>query len=85
MSNHTHNPNFRYGNDNRDLTAANNPFLFPVSYPSQGMPPLGVIKGNKGYYPNDNKGYYINSNRVDISIIDQPNKKQPPNSNYKIP
>ena len=77
MSEHTTDPNFRYGNDNRD----SNPGSF--DYPSQQEVVPSAQKGDKGYYPNDNGGHYANSNRDDISTVDAINKKQPPNSNYK--
>jgi hypothetical protein len=78
MSEHTENPNFRYSNDNRDSTPQAN------SYPSQQEVDADSNKGDRDYYPNDNGGYYANSNRENISTIDPTNKKQPPNSNYKI-
>jgi len=78
MSEHTENPNFRYSNDNRDSTPQAN------SYPSQQEVGADSNKGDRDYYPNDNGGYYANSNRENISTIDPTNKKQPPNSNYKI-
>jgi hypothetical protein len=78
MSQHTSNPNFRYPNDNRDASPSN------FDYPSQQEVDSSAQKGDRTYYPNDNQGYYANSNREDISTIDLTNKKQPPNSNYKI-
>ena len=84
MNKHTSDENFRYGNDNRDLDGVNNPELFDFGLPSQNMPPLGIKKGFLGYYPNDNGGYYANSNRPDTSFVDEKNKIQPPNSNFKI-
>lgn len=79
MSSHLNNPNFRYPNDNRDITPGK------FDYPSQQeIDPL-LKKGDKKYYPNDNGGYYANSNRNNISTVDPINKKQPPNSNYNIP
>ena len=79
MSEHTEDPNFRYSNDNRDQTPGQ------YDYPSQQEVAPTADKGSREYYPNDNRGYYANSNRTDISKIDPPNKKQPPNSNYEIP
>jgi hypothetical protein len=79
MSNHTQIPNFRYSNDNRDSTPK------PHDYPSQQEVNKTANKGDEGYYPNDNGGYYANSNRENISTVDPINKKQLPNSNYKIP
>ena len=79
MSNHTQNPDFRYSNDNRDSTPQVN------SYPSQQEVNQTANKGDEGYYANDNGGYYANSNRENISTTDPTIKKQPPNSNYKIP
>lgn len=78
MSEHTNNPSFRYSNDNRD----SNPLGH--EYPSQQSINQNAKKGESNYYPNDNGGYYPNSNRPNISTIDHTNKKQPPNSNYKI-
>lgn len=77
MSNHTHNPNFRYSNDNRDNTPSKN------DYPSQSEVNPEANKGDRDYYANDNGGHYANSNRPSISTVDSENKKQPPNSNYK--
>ena len=79
MSEHTKNPNFRYGNDNRNLTPKSH------DYPSQQEIDENSKKGESNYYPNDNGGYYANSNRNNISTVEPINKKQPPNSNYKIP
>jgi len=78
MSEHTQDSNFRYSNDNRDFTPGQ------FDYPSQQEINPSAIKGSRDYYPNDNGGYYANSNREDISTIDPVNKKQPPNSNFKI-
>ena len=78
MSNHAHDPNFRYSNDNRDDTPSEN------DYPSQSEVNSSASKGDRDYYANDNGGHYANSNRPNISTIDPENKKQPPNSNYKI-
>jgi len=78
MSEHTENPNFRYSNDNRDSTPG------PYDYSSQQEVEETAKKGEREYYPNDNRGYYANSNRTDISQVDPLNKKQPPNSNYRI-
>lgn len=78
MSEHTKDPDFRYSNDNRDSTPGE------FDYPSQQEINPNAQKGDRLYYPNDNGGYYANSNREDISTVDPPNKKQPPNSNYKI-
>jgi hypothetical protein len=78
MSEHTKDPNFRYSNDNRDSTPGE------FDYPSQQEVDPAAHKGSRTYYPNDNGGYYANSNRENLSIIDPVNKKQPPNSNYKI-
>ena len=78
MSNHTHDPNFRYSNDNRDNTPSEN------DYPSQSEVNSSANKGDRDYYANDNGRHYANSNRPNISTIDSENKKQPPNSNYKI-
>lgn len=78
MSNHTHDSNFRYGNDNRSLTPKDH------EYPSQNQIPNNVQKGQIGYYPNDNAGSFPNSNRPNISHVDPVNKEQSPNSNYKI-
>lgn len=78
MSNHTHDPNFRYGNDNRDNTPSQN------DYPSQSEVNSATNKGGRDYYANDNGGHYANSHRPNISTVDPENKKQPPNSNYKI-
>lgn len=78
MSEHTEDSSFRYSNDNRDFTPGQ------FDYPSQQEINPSAIKGARDYYPNDNGGYYANSNREDISIIDPVNKKQPPNSNFKI-
>ena len=80
MSNHTHNHNFRYSNDNRESPSSFDTF----EYPSQQKTEPGAKKGERGYYGNDNGGRYANSNRDDISTVDPNNKKQPPNSNYKI-
>lgn len=79
MSDHTENSNFRYSNDNRDSTPRSH------DYPSQQEVDENARKGEEGYYSNDNGGYYANSNRDDISTVDPTNKKQSPNSNYKIP
>tara|TARA_Y100000022_G_scaffold158384_1_gene141021 strand:- start:446 stop:694 length:249 start_codon:yes stop_codon:yes gene_type:complete len=79
MSNHTHNPNFRYSNDNRDASPQAH------DYPSQQEINKNSKKGDRDYYSNDNQGHYANSNRDNISTVDPINKKQPPNSNYKIP
>ena len=78
MSEHTENSNFRYSNDNRGLNPG------PYDYSSQQETEENAKKGEREYYPNDNRGYYANSNRTDISQLDPTNKKQPPNSNYKI-
>lgn len=58
MSSHINNPNFRYSNDNRELSASS------IDYPSQQKIDPSAKKGEKNYYPNDNKGQYANSNRV---------------------
>ncbi|NCF41441.1 MAG: hypothetical protein GWP32_00815 [Bacteroidetes bacterium] len=79
MSKHTENLNFRYSNDNRRQNPSS------TDYPSQDQVITNSTKGDRSYYPNDNGGHYPNSNRPDISTIDPANKKQPPNSNYKIP
>jgi hypothetical protein len=71
-------PNFRYPNDNREIS------FDQFDYPSQQKVDPLAKKGQEGYYGNDNGGFYANSNREDISTIDHTNKKQPPNSNYKI-
>ena len=78
MSQHNTDPNFRYPNDNRDSSPGD------FDYPSQQEVDPSSQKGDRSYYPNDNGGYYANSNRDNISTIDPTNKKQPPNSNYKI-
>jgi hypothetical protein len=78
MSEHTNNPSFRYSNDNRESAPLEH------EYPSQQSINQSAKKGEDNYYPNDNGGYYANSNRPSISTIDQTNKKQSPNSNYKI-
>ena len=79
MSNHTHSANFRYPNDNRSAGAGQ------YDYPSQQEINQSSTKGQRDYYSNDNGGDYANSNRPNNSTIDALNKKQPPNSNYKIP
>lgn len=79
MSKHTKNSNFRYSNDNRNQNPTS------IDYPSQQQVSTNSTKGDRSYYPNDNGGRYPNSNRPDISVIDPANKKQPPNSNHKIP
>ena len=79
MSKHTENSNFRYSNDNRRQNPSS------TDYPSQDQVATNSTKGDRSYYSNDNGGHYPNSNRQDISTIDPANKKQPPNSNYKIP
>ena len=78
MSEHTSDKNFRYSNDNRDLTPGE------FDYPSQQEINPNALKGQPNYYPNDNGGHYANSNRPDISTVDEENKIQPPNSNHKI-
>ena len=79
MSDHTHSSNFRYSNDNRSLTPKDH------NYPSQNQIPDDLKKGEIGYYPNDNVGSFPNSNRPNTSHVDEKNKEQPPNSNYRIP
>lgn len=79
MNEHTSDKNFRYSNDNRDLTPGE------FDYPSQQEINPNALKGQPNYYPNDNGGYYANSNSEDETLsslsLDQLDY---PNSNYKI-